>query len=159
MANLESFGLLPDGSTAWNPQRILLTPPVRACLDRSRVCGVTQLAMTYGDQIPLPDFANKVRTASLQHGLGHHLMSGNPTSEIGTIGRRKVMDKSWVAAQTEILSAERFSAKAIEMASLLRLLNRSIRHRTSDPIDQAYALPGLAYGGELRNPTLDTIRP
>jgi hypothetical protein len=103
--------------------------------------------MTYGDRALLLHFANKVRAASLQHGPGHYLMSGNPTSEIGPTERRKAMDESWMAAQTEILSAERFSAEAMEMTSLLRLMNRSTRHCASGPIDQAYALPGLAYGG------------
>lgn len=102
--------------------------------------------MTYGDRTLLLNFANKVRAASLQHGPGHYLMSGNPTSEIGPTERRKAMDESWMAAQTEILSAERVSAEAMEMASLLRLLNRSTRHCASDPVDQAYDLPGLAYG-------------
>jgi hypothetical protein len=91
--------------------------------------------MTYGDQILLPDFADKERAASLQHCPGHYLMSGNPTSEIGPTERRKAVDESWMAAQIEILSAERFSAEAMEMTSLLRLMNRSIRHCASGPID------------------------
>jgi hypothetical protein len=103
--------------------------------------------MTYGDRTLLLNFANKVRAASLQHDPGHYLMSGNPTSGIGPTERRKAMDESWMAAQTEIFSAERFSAEAMEMTSLLRLQNRFIRHCASDPVDQMCALPGLAYDG------------
>lgn len=116
--------------------------------------------MTYGDRTLLPDFAGKVRAASLQHGLGHYLMLGNPTSEKGPTESRKAMDESWMAARAEISACRAaFQQKAIEMTGLLRLLNRSIRHCASDPIDQVYALPGLAYDGELRNSTLDTTRP
>jgi hypothetical protein len=35
----------------------------------------------------------------------------------------------------------------MEMTSLLRLLNRNIRHCASDSRDQVYALLGLAYDG------------
>jgi hypothetical protein len=35
----------------------------------------------------------------------------------------------------------------MEMTSLLRLLNRNIRHCASNPKDQVYALLGLAYDG------------
>ena len=113
VANRESFGLPPDGSVAWNPLNESFQNPwfERAWIAQEFAVS-PQLAMAYGDQTLLPDFADKVRAASLQHGLGHYLMSGNPASEIGPTESRKAMDKSWMAAQTEILFAERFFSRS-----------------------------------------------
>jgi hypothetical protein len=82
VANLESFGLPPDGSAAWNPLNEFFQNPwfQRAWIAQEFAVS-PRLAMTYGDQTLLADFAGKVRTAFLRHGLGHYLMSGNPTSE------------------------------------------------------------------------------
>jgi hypothetical protein len=148
VANLESFGLPPDGSAAWNPLNEFFQNPwfQRAWIAQEFAVS-PRLVMTYGDQTLLAGFAGRVRAAFLQHGLGHYLMSGNPTSEKDQLKAAKQWTRiGWLHKLRSRLQSG-FSVEAMEMTSLLRLLNRNIRHCASDPRDQVYALLGLAYDG------------
>jgi hypothetical protein len=65
VANLESFGLPPDGSAAWNPLNEFFQNPwfQRAWITQEFAVS-PRLAMTYGDQTLLADFAGKCEQLS-----------------------------------------------------------------------------------------------